>query len=74
MRQIGNPLFSNPVKANRLRISVRPMLIGLHVVQRQVGAFPLFDNQITLVWQGAGCPENWDWALNSRQTPARNVF
>ncbi len=41
MRQIGNPLFSNPVKDSRLRVSVRPKLMGRHV-----GALPLFDNYI----------------------------
>jgi hypothetical protein len=61
MHEIGNPLFSNPVKESMFRIRVRPMLIG-----RQEGALPLFDNSITLIWQGTGCRENWDWVLNSR--------
>jgi hypothetical protein len=29
MRQISNPLFSNPVKESMLRIRVSPMLMGL---------------------------------------------
>jgi hypothetical protein len=31
MRQTGNLLFSNPVKANRLKVRVRPMLMGLQL-------------------------------------------
>jgi hypothetical protein len=34
MHQIGDPLFSNPVKENILRVRVRPMLMG-----RQIGFF-----------------------------------
>ncbi len=29
MHEIGNPVFSNPVKESMLRIRVRPMLMGL---------------------------------------------
>jgi hypothetical protein len=55
MRQIGNPVFSNPVKENILTVSVRPMLMGLQLCKRHVWAFPLFDKSITLVWHGSWC-------------------
>jgi hypothetical protein len=74
MRQIDNPLFSNPAKENMLRVSIRQMLMGLQVVQRQVDVFPLFDNSIAIIWHGTGSRGNWNWALNSRQTPAKNVL
>jgi hypothetical protein len=31
MRKIGNPVFSNPAEENIMKVSVRPMLMGLQL-------------------------------------------